>query len=215
MSAAKTEHLRILVANERRERLDAIALVVEALGHTVVAREVDVGDVAARTDEVDPDLAIVALGESLEHALELVSQIVREAACPVIAILAEHDPEFVSEASKRGLFGFVVDSDPEEIQAEMEVVLRRFGELQGLEQALERRAITERAKGILMAQHQITEREAFELLRAHSRRTSRKLVEVAAAVEDVHVLFADVATPEHAARATAESGASEPPPPDG
>lgn len=188
-SDAKTEQLRLLIANERRDRLDALADVVETLGHTVVTREFDVAEVAARIDETDPDLALVALGESPEHALELVTQIVREASCPVIAVLGGSDPDFVREASERGLFGFVVDADPDELQSEIEVVLRRFADLRDLEGALERRAITERAKGILMAQHQIGEREAFELLRAHSRSTNRKLVDVASAVSDVHGLF--------------------------
>lgn len=195
--SAKIEHLRILVANERPSRLDAIAQLVEALGHTVVARETNVEEVASRTDELDPDVALVAVGESEAHALELVSQIVHEASCPVIAMLGAHDPDFVREASQRGLFGYVVDVDhPDELQAEMEVCLRRFSELRDLEDAFERRAITERAKGILMAQRQIGEREAFDLLRAHARRTNRKLVDVAAAVADVHLLFTDTGSTE-------------------
>lgn len=211
MSAAKTEQLRILIANERLDRLETLARLVETLGHTVVAREVKVSEVASRTDELDPDVALVAVGESEEHALDLVTQIVRESSCPVIAVLGRRDPDFVREASRRGLFGYVVDADPDELQAEMEVSLRRFGELQDLEAAFERRAITERAKGILMAQHQIGEREAFELLRAHARSTSRKLVDVAAAVEDVHVLFADASAPEQHAQPTAEAAAPEQP----
>lgn len=189
MSTVKTERLRILVADEQRDRLDAITGIAEALGHTVIAREVNVAEIAARTDETDPDLALVGLGESSEHALQLVSQIVREASCPVIAVLGANDPDFVREASERGLFGLVVDADPDELQSEMDIVLRRFADLRDLEGALERRAITERAKGILMAQHQIGEREAFELLRAHARSTNRKLVDVARAVADVHGLF--------------------------
>lgn len=195
--SAKIEHLRILVANERPSRLDAIAQLVEALGHTVVARETNVEEVASRTDELDPDVALVAVGESEAHALELVSQIVHEASCPVIAVLGAHDPDFVREASQRGLFGYVVDVDhPDELQTEMEVCLRRFSELRDLEDALDRRAITERAKGILMAQRQIGERAAFDLLRAHARRTNRKLVDVAAAVADVHLLFTDTGSTE-------------------
>ena len=69
------------------------------------------------------------------------------------------------------------------------MVLRRYSEFQNLEGAFGRRAITERAKGILMARHLMDEREAFELLRTHSRRTGRKLVDVAAAVVDVHQLL--------------------------
>lgn len=210
--SAKTEHLRILVANERRSRLDAIAKLAEALGHTVVARETNVEEVASKTDELDPDVALVAVGESEEHALELVSQIVREASCPVIAVLGSRDADFVREASQRGLFGYVVDLDhPEELQAEMEVCLRRFGELRNLEAALERRAITERAKGILMAQRQIGEREAFELLRAQARRTSRKLVDVAAAVADVNQLFAEHGPTEERSAGSSAARAKVPP----
>jgi hypothetical protein len=59
-----------------------------------------------------------------------------------------------------------IEGDPTELQAEIDVVLRRFSEFQNLEGAFGRRAITEWAK----------EREALELLRSHSRRTGRKLV---------------------------------------
>jgi pyruvate carboxylase len=51
----------------------------------VIARSLEVSEVAAATAEAMPDLALVGLGDSSEHALELISQIVQEAACPVIA----------------------------------------------------------------------------------------------------------------------------------
>ena len=189
MSSGDTEHLRVLIANERKDRLETIVEIVEGLGHTVVARQLEVEEVAGATAELHPDLALVGLGESSQHALQLISRIVQEAACPVIAILEGKDAAFVREAAKRGLFGYIVDGDPTELQAEIDVVLRRFSEFQNLEGAFGRRAITERAKGILMARQLIGEREAFELLRSHSRRTGRKLVDVAAAVVDVHELL--------------------------
>ena len=187
--SAEVEHLRVLIANERKDRLEKIVEIVEHLGHTVVAMQLEVENVAPATAELQPDLALVGLGESSEHALQLISRIVQEAACPVIAILEGRDSEFVREAAKRGLFGYIVNGDEEELQAEIDVVLRRYSEFQNLEGAFGRRAITERAKGILMARHLIDEREAFEMLRSHSRRTGRKLVDVAAAVVDVHLLL--------------------------
>jgi len=51
-----------------------------------------------------------------------------------------------------------------------------------LEGAFGRRAVTERAKGILMERHGITEQAAFDMLRASARGSSRKLVDVADAV---------------------------------
>jgi response regulator NasT len=189
MSSDEVEHLRVLIANERKDRLERIVEIVEGLGHSVVARQLEVEQVAAATAELHPDLALVGLGESSQHALQLISRIVQEAACPVIAILEGKDAEFVREAAKRGLFGYIVDGDATELQAEIDVVLRRYAEFQNLEGAFGRRAILERAKGILMARQLISEREAFEQLRSHSRRTGRKLVDVAAAVVDVHSLL--------------------------
>ena len=211
MSSGDTEHLRVLIANERKDRLETIVEIVEGLGHTVVARQLEVEEVAGATAELHPDLALVGLGESSQHALQLISRIVQEAACPVIAILEGKDAAFVREAAKRGLFGYIVDGDPTELQAEIDVVLRRFSEFQNLEGAFGRRAITERAKGILMARHLIGEREAFELLRSHSRRTGRKLVDVAAAVVDVHPLLPGQAPPHptseaHLSHESAEAG---------
>jgi response regulator NasT len=185
----EADHLRVLIANQRMDRLDSIVTIVEGLGHTVVSRQLEVDQVASATAELHPDLALVGLGESSQHALQLITRIVQEAACPVITILDAKDPEFVRRAAKRGVFGYIVTDDPDELQAEIDVVLSRFAEFQNLEGAFGRRAITERAKGILMERHGIGEREAFELLRSHSRRTSRKLVEVAAAVVDAHPLL--------------------------
>jgi response regulator NasT len=42
LSHRETEHLRVLIANERKDRLALVAPIVAALGHEVVAREVSV-----------------------------------------------------------------------------------------------------------------------------------------------------------------------------
>jgi ANTAR domain len=62
------------------------------------------------------------------------------------------------------------------------VVLSRFAEYQGLEGAFVRRAITERAKGMLMERHSVDEKRAFEMLRDEARRSSRKMIAIAEAV---------------------------------
>ena len=92
------------------------------MGHHVIARSLEVSEVAAATAETMPDVALVAQCESSEHALELISQIVQEAACPVIAILETKDAEFVNEAAKRGIFAYVTDGDPEELQGAVDIV---------------------------------------------------------------------------------------------
>jgi response regulator NasT len=176
------ERLRILVADGRRERLDEVARTVADLGHEVVG-EGSLAGVAALTASLRPDASIVIVGESSAHALDLIGRIVTEAACPVIAILDVEDQAFVREAARRGIFAYITqERDSAALQSSLDIVLSRFAEYHGLEGAFARRAVTERAKGVLMERHSIDERQAFEMLREQARRMNRKIVDVAEAV---------------------------------
>ena len=170
------------MADGRTPRLDEVTSTVSDLGHEVVG-EATLEDVARLTASLRPDAAIVIVGESSEHALDLIGRIVTEAACPVIAILDVEDQAFIREAAKRGIFAYITGGQgPAALQSSLDVVLVRFAEYHGLEGAFGRRAITERAKGILMERHGVDEQRAFEMLREQARRTSRKMVDVAEAV---------------------------------
>jgi AmiR/NasT family two-component response regulator len=189
MNYRETEHLRVLIANERKDRLALVAPTVANLGHEVVASEVDVADVGVVTARERPDVALVGLGESSEHALALIDKIVHEAACPVILQIHSPDPAFVKEASKRGIFAYITDAEVDDWQSAIDIVLRRFTEYHDLEGAFGRRAVIERAKGILMERHSVDDADAFEMLRDQSRRANTKLADLAAAVVDGHRLL--------------------------
>jgi response regulator NasT len=182
--------LRVLIANERQERLGVLTEVLAGLGHVVVAAGVDVEEIGAVTRRERPDVALVALGESSDHALEMIGRIVHEAACPVIALLHDRDPEFVTEAAQRGIFAHITNGDASQLQSTLDVVLRRFAEYQSLEGAFARRAMIERAKGILMATHAIDDQQAFDLLRSHSQQTGIRLLDLAEAIVHSHRLLA-------------------------
>jgi response regulator NasT len=175
------------IANEERDRLELLARGVAGLGHDVIAREIYVKEVGAVTAREQPDVALVGLGSSSEHALELISEIVREASCPVIAILHADDPAYIHEAAKRGVFAYIVDGTPDELQSAIDITLQRFSEYQSLQGAFGRRALIEQAKGILMARHSTTADRAFEMLRDHSQHNGRKLSDIAAAVVESHL----------------------------
>jgi AmiR/NasT family two-component response regulator len=139
----ETMQLRVLIANERRDRLELLATVVTGLGHEVIAREIDVREVAAVTASEHPDVALVGLGLSSDHALQLISEIVREASCPVIALLNANDPAYIHEAAKPGVFAYIVDGTPEELQSAIDITLQRFAEYHNLQGAYERRGVDE------------------------------------------------------------------------
>jgi AmiR/NasT family two-component response regulator len=143
----------VLSANECKDRLALVAPIVANLGHEVIAREIDVKDVGAVTARERPDVVLVGFGGSSEHALALIDKIVKEASCPVILLLHTPDPAFVKEASKRRIFAYITDAEVDDWQSAIEIVLRRFAEYHDREAAFGHRAVTERAKGILMERH--------------------------------------------------------------
>jgi response regulator NasT len=189
MSSPSTR-LQVLVANERELRLDTVTRLVEQLGHQVVARGVDITEVGRVSRDEHADVALVGLGLDSAHALEMISEIVREAACPVIALLDAPDHRYVDEAAKRGVFAYVVmDGATGDLQNALDITLRRFAEFSNLQGAFGRRAIIEQAKGILMARNAIDADAAFQLLKTHSQQRGKKLIEVAEAITQTHLML--------------------------
>jgi response regulator NasT len=188
--------LRVLVADEDESALRDLGGVLEALGHVVTPFAVSVREAAEIIAREDPDLAIVAVHQDDEHALALIGEAVEFASGPVIAQVPHGDTAFVARAAERGISAWVESSDREAVQGAIEVAVRRYREarhlaekVDQLETALGRRTVIERAKGILMERHSVSDRDAFELLREHARAGSRPVVEVAQAVVDGHALL--------------------------
>jgi response regulator NasT len=156
---AGTHHLRVLIANQRPDRLELLSKVVVALGHEVIAREIDVEEVAHVTARERPDIALVGLGESSEHALKLISEIVRGAFCPVVALMEAFDGDWIDQAAQRGVYAYIVDSRPEELQSAIDITLRRFAEFQNLQGAFEHRnaEMLREAEALRQRQRQVLE----------------------------------------------------------
>lgn len=165
------------------------ASVLEALGHHVTATAVELAQVTEAIAREEPDLSIVVVHRDDEHALDLIEEITAFADGPIIAMQADEDAEFSARAAERGIYAAVHGGDREALQSAIEVAMRRHAEARRLteqigrlETALERRALIERAKGMLMERHGLTDREAFDRIRAFARSNNRTVVDVAGAV---------------------------------
>ena len=170
--------------------------VLEGLGHDVTSLAVNVTDAAAHIVADEPDLSVVVVHEDDEHALALIEEINEYSSGPVIAVLHGEDAAFVRDAAKRGVYAYARLETPDAVQGAIEVAMARHAEasrlsdqVDQLEGAIDRRAIIERAKGILMERHGITEQEAFDKLRAAARAGNRRVVDLARAVIDTRSLL--------------------------
>jgi AmiR/NasT family two-component response regulator len=189
-------HLRVLIADEDEAALRGLHEVLSKLGHEVTPYAVSVRDALELIAREDPQVAIVVVHKDDEHALALITEAVEYASGPVIAQMPDADVDFLARAAEAGISAYAESMDPEAVQGAIEIAVRRYRErarlgekVEQLEGALERRSIIERAKGILMERHSVAEREAFELLRDHSRASGRRVVEVAQSVVDGHALL--------------------------
>ena len=178
--------LRILVADEDERALDGIARILRELGHEVVARATSEAGAAEAVEEEQPDVAMVKLHADDEHALDLIDEIREVGNCPVIALLDSEDPDFIARAADQGITAYARPVESVAVQSSLEIAVRRFAKLSELsdavdelEDAITRRATIERAKGILMERHGVTERDAFEMLRREARSTNRRVHDVA------------------------------------
>ncbi|MCX6381525.1 MAG: ANTAR domain-containing protein [Armatimonadetes bacterium] len=71
----------------------------------------------------------------------------------------------------------------------LEIAVRRFRQIQGqsqeidrLKETIETRKLIERAKGILMDRHKMTEEEAFRRIHFQARNQNRKMKEIAQSI---------------------------------
>ncbi|MGZ8648740.1 MAG: ANTAR domain-containing response regulator [Solirubrobacteraceae bacterium] len=193
---ASERNLLILIADEDHAALARLGAVLEELGHEVTPYAVSVKEASELITKEDPDLAFVMVDEDDEHALALIGEAVEFASGPVIATVRKGDVDFVARAAEQGVSALVESTEPSSIQGAIEVALKRDREatalaekVDQLESALERRAVIERAKGILMERHSLDDRSAFGLLRDHARSSNRRVVEVARSVTEGHALL--------------------------
>src|SRR5687768_13273021 len=145
----RESNLTVLLADEDEQALTKLGEVLQGLGHEVTPFAVSVDEATELIVREDPDLAIVVVHQDDDHALALIAEAVETASGPVIAQLRGRDDiDFVARAAERGIAAFVESNDPREVQASIEVTIRRYREaarlnekVEQLETALERRSV--------------------------------------------------------------------------
>ena len=111
----------------------------------------------------------------------------RDGALRVLMLMGHPQPG--DDGAVAAVEGLCVDITSGRLAHDEDVVTALQTEVSQLRTAMASRATIEQAKGILMAIHGIDEQKAFELLRTHSQRDGRKLVDIAFAVTETHRLL--------------------------
>src|SRR5690349_7986400 len=124
--------------------------------------------------------------DDLRHALDLLDALGSVGGVPVVATLDDPDEEFIAYAAERGVLAHAVPMDQDTLTTALRLAHTRGRQLSSLtdrvrqlEGRMQQRAAIERAKGVLMERHDITEPEAYEVLRRHARDERQSLAAIA------------------------------------
>ncbi len=186
----KSKSLRLVIAdNESIIRLDLREMLEDA-GHEVVGEATDGRKAIDLTRMHRPDLVIMDIKMPDMDGITAARKISEAKLAPVLLLTAFSQPEIVEQAKDSGVLGYLVKPVKESnLFPAMEIALSRWQEMQGLEQeldklkdSLELRKTVDRAKGILMAAHKLSEQEAYRRIQRYAMTKRLTIKEVAEAI---------------------------------
>jgi two-component system, response regulator / RNA-binding antiterminator len=182
--------LKIVIVDESPVRAAVLEDGLREAGFTQVVRIGEMANLLARIYAVDPDVILIDLENPSRDVLEQMFQVSRVVKRPIAMFVDQSDAASIQASVDAGVSAYIVDGlKKERMRNIVELCVSRFNAFAGLQEQLERaktaledRKIIDRAKGILMKAKDITEEEAYALLRKSAMNEEKKIVEIAESV---------------------------------
>lgn len=182
--------LKVLIADDEPIILLDLKQMLENLGYEVVAEASDGQQAVDLARETRPDVCILDVKMPVMDGIEAVGVITEENIAPTILLTAYSDKELVDRAKNAGVFAYLVKPfKPSDLPPAIEVARSRFEqnveltkEVGTLQERLEARKLVDRAKGILMDEHKLSEAEAYRRIQVQSMNLRKTMREVAEAI---------------------------------
>ena len=160
---------------------------LEEAGHTVLAEASDGRQAVELARKYAPDLIIMDIKMPEMDGIAAAKIISTDRLAPVLLLTAYSQKEIVEKAKDSGVLAYLVKPVKEaNLFPAMEIAMSRFHEFMELEKELEdvknslvNRKLLDRAKGILIDAHGLTENEAFRRIQQYSMNKRKSIREVA------------------------------------
>lgn len=184
------EPWKILIAEDEQLTRTIIRTRLEKLGHIVVAEAED-GQQALEASRLHkPDAIIMDIKMPRMDGIEAARLIMSEKPCAILFLSSFNEQELVDQAGETGALAYLMKPfRKEDLGPALEMAVRRFRQIQSqsneineLKDAIETRKLIERAKGILMDRHMMSESEAFKRIHFQARNQNKKMREIAQSI---------------------------------
>jgi len=191
--------LNILVIDENCERASVLEEGLLQAGFAQVSRVSDMFNLVKRIYAIDPDVILIDLENPSRDTVEQMFQVSRVVRRPIAMFVDQSDAATTQAAVDAGVSAYVVDGlRQDRVHTILDLTVSRFNafakletELEAAKSALVERKVIERAKGILMRQRNVSEDEAYTLLRRTAMSEKRKVIDIAQSVVTAASLLDD------------------------
>ncbi len=186
--------IKVIIADDESIiRLDLKTL-LEEMGHVVVGEAADGQCALNLARSLKPDVIIMDIKMPIMDGLDAAKIIAQEKIAPVVLLTAYSQSDLIERAKEAGVYAYLVKPFQEsDLLPAIEIAISRYLEQQDLhnqlgtlEEKLETRKLVDRAKGILIDKHKITEAEAFRRIQQQSMSQRRTMKEIAEALIIAH-----------------------------
>lgn len=182
--------LKVLIADDDPIiRLD-VKQMLEKLGYTVIGESEDGQEAVEAARRLAPDVCVMDVKMPVMDGIDAASIIAEEEIAPVVLLTAYSDQDLIARAQDAGVFAYLVKPfKPGDLAPTIEVARSRFEQNQQLRQEvadlnerIETRKVVEKAKGVLMEDHGLSEGEAYRRIQQQSMNARKSMREVAEAI---------------------------------
>jgi two-component system, response regulator / RNA-binding antiterminator len=185
--------LRVMLVDDSQKETSPLKEGLLEAGYEVVETSTTAAALLARVAALEPDVIIIDTESPTRDTLEQLSFVSREHPRPIVLFTGDREGATISAALKAGVSAYVVDGmKPDRLQPILDVAVARFAQeaalrdqLKDAHERLAERKVVERAKGLLMQQKNVSEEEAFRMMRKLAMDRNRRLVDVAQQVIDI------------------------------
>jgi AmiR/NasT family two-component response regulator len=182
--------LSVIIAEDEAVTRMMLRARLERLGHRVVAECENGAQAVLAAKQHQPELAILDIRMPEMDGIEAAKAIINDHPCAIMFLTGFVEDELVEKAGEAGALAYLLKPfRKEDLGPAIEIAMRRFKELQlrnkevtELTEALETRKLIERAKGILMDRHGLSEDEAFKRIHFQARNQNRKMKDIAMSI---------------------------------
>ena len=189
--------LKIVIVDANPIRAAILEGGLREAGYVNVTRIEDRTGLLARIYAIDPDVILIDLENPSRDELEQMFQVSRAVKRPIAMFVDQSDTASIEASVDAGVSAYIVGKlQKERIKSILDLTISRFNafarlqsELDRAKSALEERKVIDRAKGILMKAKNLTEEQAYALLRKTAMNENKKIAEVAQSVITAAELF--------------------------